>query len=97
MPPYIRITSTLSHPPDTIATEGLGTRGRPIWVHSSGVELLDTSAPQQPAGEAGGVGNGRRGQPMHRTLLPRPDLSWPSPDAQVGRVRLNCELFGGRS
>ena len=40
------------HPPDTIATENSGTRGRSIWVHSG---LLDSSV---PAGEGGAVGNG---------------------------------------
>ena len=73
------------HSTDTIDTENSGTRGRLIWVHSSQVRLLESSVPHNSlAGEGGAVGNGRGGQLGARTLLPRLDLSWPSPYARVG-------------
>ena len=34
------------HSTDTVATKNSGTRGRPIWVHSSEVELLHSSVPR---------------------------------------------------
>ena len=45
------------------------------------IEPLDNSVrPTGTGGEVGAAGNRRGAQARHRTPLPHPDLSWPSPD-----------------
>ena len=48
--------------------------GGSVWVHSSEFGFLDSSVPHNGLPE-------RLGQ-WCRTLLPRSDLSWPSPDEE---------------
>ena len=75
------------HSLDSIATETYGTHGRSIRVHPGWVGLLDSRVPHNSLPErVEPLETGVARNPGTEPYYPVPDLSWPSPNGQVGPV-----------